>query len=100
MGAISHEDMSRRVYPDFCPGWLYVTTPKVGLAMAEASLVTPSDPLMRVARLDDIFVAGFLRERVPGVKVQQFHDGLIGDSWKTWNGFFPQLLLTLGQLGL
>ena len=92
--AISHEDMSRRVYPDFCPGWLYVTTPKVGLALAEASLVTPSDPLMRVARLDDIFVAGFLRERVPGVKVQQFHDGLIGDSWNSFFSHCPFLGIT------
>jgi hypothetical protein len=27
--SVSREEMPRRVHPDFCPGWLYVTTPKV-----------------------------------------------------------------------
>ena len=25
---MSREDLPRRVYPDYCPGWLYVTTPQ------------------------------------------------------------------------
>ena len=36
--SISKEDMERRVYPDFCPGWLYVITPRVGLALAEVGV--------------------------------------------------------------
>ena len=92
--AISQEDMSRRVYPDFCPGWLYVTTPRVGLALAEVSLVTPEDPLMKVARLDDIFVSGFVRERVEGVGVQQFHAGLTGQSWNRFFSHCPFLGIT------
>ena len=27
--SVSRDEMPRRVHPDFCPGWLYVTTPKV-----------------------------------------------------------------------
>ena len=50
----------------------------MGLALVEASLVSPQDPLMRVARLDDIFVSGFVRERVEGLGVRQFHGGLTG----------------------
>ena len=36
--SISKEDMESRVYPDFCPGWLYVITPRVGLALAEVGV--------------------------------------------------------------
>jgi len=82
--SISKEDMERRVYPDFCPGWLYVVTPRVGLALAEVG-VQHADELMTKARLDDIFVTGFLRERLPWTKLQQLHDGNMG---KAWNGFF------------
>lgn len=82
--SISKEDMERRVYPDFCPGWLYVITPRVGLALAEVG-VKNSYELMPKARLDDIFVTGFLRERLPWAKLQQLHDGTMG---RAWNGFF------------
>ena len=70
--SISISDMPRRVFPDFCPGWLYVTTPRVGLALAEVS-VKNYPALMKTARLDDIFVSGFLREYLPNVKLQQLH---------------------------
>jgi len=82
--SISKEDMERRVFPDFCPGWLYVITPRVGLALAEVG-VQNSHELMTKARLDDIFVTGFLRERLPWARLQQLHDGTMG---KAWNGFF------------
>jgi len=82
--SISKEDMERRVYPDFCPGWLYVINKRVGLALAEVS-VKNSHELMPKARLDDIFVTGFLRERIPWAKLQQLKDGNMG---KAWNGFF------------
>jgi len=82
--SISKEDMERRVFPDFCPGWLYVITPRVGLALAEVG-VQNSRELMTKARLDDIFVTGFLRERLPWARLQQLHDGTMG---KAWNGFF------------
>jgi len=92
--SISHEDMSRRVFPDFCPGWLYVTTPKMGLAMAEVSVVSADDVLMKVARLDDIFVTGFIRERVKGLEVKQFHDGWSGRSWNSFFSHCPFLGIT------
>jgi len=82
--SISKEDMERRVYPDFCPGWLYVITPRVGLGLAEVG-VKKSDELMPKARLDDIFVTGFLREKLPWARLQQLHDGQMG---RAWNGFF------------
>jgi hypothetical protein len=92
--AISPEDMSRRVFPDFCPGWLYVTTPRAGLAMAEVSVVQADDKLMRMARLDDIFVTGFVRERVEGLEVKQFQDGWSGHCWNSFFSHCPFLGIT------
>jgi len=82
--SISKEDMDRRVFPDFCPGWLYVLTPRVGLALAEVGMLKSNELMMR-ARLDDIFVTGFLRERLPWTSLQQLHGETMG---KAWNSFF------------
>ena len=54
-----------------------MTTPRAGLALAEVS-VKNHEVLMSTARLDDIFVTGFLRERVPGVRLSQLHAGVTG----------------------
>ena len=91
--SISISDMPRRVFPDFCPGWLYVTTPRVGLALAEVS-VKNYPALMKTARLDDIFVSGFLREYLPNVKLQQLHDGIIGQTWNKFFSHCPYLGIT------
>lgn len=69
--SVSHSEMSRRVFPDFCPGWLYVTTPRVGLHLAEVANMATD--IYNVARLDDIYVTGFLRERLRGITLQQLH---------------------------
>ncbi len=91
--SISVRDMPRRVYPDFCPGWLYVTTPAAGLALAEVS-VKNAEVLMATARLDDIFVTGFLRERLPGVLLRQLHGGIIGETWNRFFSHCPYLGIT------
>ena len=91
--SISKEDMSRRVYPDFCPGWVYVTTPRVGLALAEVS-VKNHHKLMKTARLDDIFVTGFLREFLPWVSLRQLNEGAMGASWNFFFSHCPYLGIT------
>lgn len=90
--SVSREEMSRRVFPDFCPGWLYVTTPKVGLGLAE--IAWKSRDLIPVARLDDIFVTGFLLERLAGVSLQQLNNGLTGFSWNHFFSHCPFLGIT------
>lgn len=92
--SIQREEMDRRVYPDFCPGWLYVTTPRVGLLLAEVSVVLPGHRLINAAKLDDIFVTGFLRERVSGVTVEQFQGGWSGHSWNSFFSHCPFLGIT------
>ena len=108
--SISKEDMPRRVYPDFCPGWIYVTTPKVGLALAEVS-VQNHPALMKTARLDDIFVTGFLREFLPWVNLGQLNGGVMGQAWNnffshcaylgiTKNIFFNDIVISKGSNGV
>ena len=67
---ISRAELGRRVYPDLCFGWIYVTTPGVGLALAEVA-ATRSEELLARANRDDYFITGFLRERLPWVQIRQ-----------------------------
>jgi hypothetical protein len=54
--AVSYEEMSRRVFPDFCPGWAYVTSTSFGVSLAQSAASIPEMETMK--RLDDIFVTG------------------------------------------
>lgn len=82
--SISKDDMPRRVFPSFCPGWLYLTTPRVGLALAEVGVLRNKN-LVNKSKLDDIFVTGFIREHLPNIALRQLSDGPVGS---TWNDFF------------
>ena len=85
---ISSNELRRRVYPDLCFGWLYVTTPRsvclfnivfyapcdialfrVGLQLSEVAALN-SDELKVRANRDDYFITGFLREKLPSVKLR------------------------------
>ena len=59
------------MYPDYCIGWLYVTTPRVGLALVEVS-VMKKDQL--IVTNDDNFITGILRELLPWVSINQLGD--------------------------
>ena len=72
-------DMPRRVYPDYCPGWLYVTTPRVGLALAEVA-TTHATEVLPMAKMDDVFVTGILREHL-GLQLTQLAPGLSSKLW-------------------
>ena len=51
--------------PDYCSGWAYVVTPKLGLRLAEvAANVAPGKICLR---LEDLFITGMLRERIEGM---------------------------------
>ena len=55
--SVKTTEMDRRVHPSFCPGWAYVTTPKMGIKMAEMSSNIPP-PENSMKRLDDIYMTG------------------------------------------
>ena len=78
---MARDDLPRRVYPDYCPGWLYVTTPKIGLALAEVA-AQYADEVLPMAKMDDVFVTGILRERL-GMSLTQMAPGLWSRVWDT-----------------
>ena len=97
-----------RLYPDYCFGWLYVTTPAVGLALAEVSVLHRKKLVMTN---DDNFVTGILRSHLAGVTIQQLEGGLGGSAWNnilshcpvlgfTKNVFFNSFVLRKGSDGV
>ncbi len=84
--------MTRRVYPDFCPGWAYVTSPSFGLKLAQAAATVPEMSVMN--RLDDIFMTGYARERIPLSRVEQIKTGWSGYMWNNWLSECPFLGIT------
>ena len=97
-----------KLYPDYCFGWLYVTTPAVGLALAEVSVIARKKLVMTN---DDNFVTGILRSHLPWVNIEQLEGGLRGSVWSsvlshcpflgfTKNVFFNSFVLKKGSDGV
>jgi len=86
-------EMDRRVWPDFCPGWAYVTTPSTAIQLAEMTANLPPS-LLRLNRLDDIFVVGVAREHIEGAKVEQLSGGVLGDLWNSQLSYCPWMGIT------
>ena len=96
------------LYPDYCFGWLYVTTPAVGLALAEVSVLNRKKLVMTN---DDNFVTGILRSHLAGVSIEQLEGGVRGSAWNnvlshcpvlgfTKNVFFNSFVLRKGSDGV
>ena len=107
---ISRQELNRRVYPDLCFGWLYVTTPKVGLALAETAAKDWEEVKSRSDR-DDYFITGFLREKLPWIRLGQLEGGFVGAVWDNFlsectflgiskNIFFNKFILSKGSGGV
>ena len=49
-------------YPDFCFGYLYITTPSVGAALVQVGLLLYPQTEVRI--IEDAFITGVLREKL------------------------------------
>ena len=56
--------------PDFCTGFLYVTRPSVGAALAQAGLEMFRNS-EDIVITEDYLIAGVLRERLPHVRIER-----------------------------
>ena len=101
------EVFPRRTWPDFCFGWLWVSTPRVGLALAEVAARHGEEilPMARwhfcfsilhedicTDRWDDSFVTGLLRERL-NLSITCLTPGPRGDLWDLLLSHCPLLSL-------
>jgi len=78
--SLSKEDLETDVMPDFCCGFLSVTTPQVGAALVQVAL--SMYPEKEVVQSEDSLITGVLRERLPWVRME-----LLERSW-LWSNIF------------
>ena len=76
---VTWEELPRSHYPDYCFGWLWVTTPGLGMGLAEVATYHAVE-VMGMVTHDDSFVTGILRERL-GVEVTGLVPGAWGALW-------------------
>jgi len=81
--SLSKADLEVDVMPDFCSGFLYLTSPKVGAALVQVGLTLYPHTEVRVA--EDYLVAGVLRERLP-VPLDMIEEGTLTSY--LWTDFF------------
>ena len=81
--ANSEAEIPGKYLPDYCNGFLYVFSPTVGLALAEAELILGQD--VHPTRNDeDYVVTGLLAQRLSWVK----HRSLAPIGGRSWDSFF------------
>ena len=85
--SVSKEEFDRDVMPDFCIGFLYVTTPKVGAALVQIafSLFNQTE----VVQIEDSLITGVLRERLPYVKIEMLETQGIPSAWQKFFTLCP-----------
>ena len=78
--SVSKEVFDRDVMPDFCIGFLYVTTPQVGAALTQVGLALYSET--EVTQIEDSLITGVLRERLPQVTIQMLETPGVPSLWQ------------------
>ena len=76
---MAQDQLEADVLPDFCTGFLYVTKPSVGAALAQAGLELYKDS-EDIVITEDYLIAGVLRERLPHVRIERMETGQEGQG--------------------
>ena len=85
--SVSKEEYDRDVMPDFCIGFLYVTTPKVGAALVQVGLALYNQT--EVVQIEDSLITGVLRERLPQVSIEMLETPGIPSLWQRFFTLCP-----------
>jgi len=88
----SKEELEADIMPDFCCGFLYLTTPRVGTALVQAALIMYGDT--EVVQIEDSLITGVLRERLPGVTIDSLETGVLARLWLNVFSLCPWLTIT------
>ena len=86
------EELEADIMPDFCCGFLYLTTPGVGAALVQAGLVLYGDT--EVVQIEDSLITGVLRERLLGVSLDTLETGVMARLWLNIFSYCPWLTIT------
>jgi len=66
--SLGSEEWPRRTLPDFCVGFLSITTPGVAGQLVQAALRLYSQT--EVEQIEDSLITGILRERLPHIRLE------------------------------
>ena len=66
--SIPKDQLESDIVPDFCAGFLYITTPRVGAALVQVGLSLFSKT--EVTLIEDSLITGVLRERLPWISLE------------------------------
>ena len=86
------EELEADIMPDFCCGFLYLTTPRVGAALVQAALTLYGDT--EVVQIEDSLITGVLRQRLPGVSVDALETGIMSKLWLNIFSYCPWMTIT------
>ena len=84
--SISKEELESDVVPDFCAGFLYVTTPKVGAALLQAGMQMFKDKETTI--IEDSLITGLLRESLPHISLEMLEQSSV---WEDYLSYCPWL---------
>ena len=87
--SLTKEELEADILPDFCSGFLYVTTPMVGAALVQVGLMIYSKT--EVVVTEDYLIAGVLRERLPGISLETLESGITASTWQHFFSHCPWL---------
>ena len=85
--SVSRAVFDRDVMPDFCIGFLYVTTPQVGAALVQAGLALFNQT--EVVQIEDSLITGVLRERLPHITIEMLETPGIPSLWQRFFTLCP-----------
>merc|ERR1712198_185656 len=71
----SKEELEDDIMPDFCCGFLYLTSPKVGAALVQTALALYKNE--EVVQIEDSLITGVLREKLKGVSIGTLENGIM-----------------------
>ena len=90
--SISKDQLDIEFHPDFCSGFLYVTTPTVGAALVQVGLSLYNGT--EVEQIEDSMITGVLRERLPQIRLETLRRGFMPLLWQNIFSHCPWLTLT------
>ena len=87
--SIPKEELEADMVPDFCAGFLYLTTPQVGAALLQVGSALFSQA--EVTIIEDSLITGVLRQRIPRVALEMLDTSLSTKIWQNYLSFCPWL---------
>ena len=87
--SVPKDQLESDIVPDFCAGFLYLTTPRVGSALVHVGTAIFSNT--EVTIIEDSLITGVLRRRLPRVALEMLGTSLRSRIWQNYLSYCPWL---------